>query len=617
MSDLIDCSRGRRTARRARVALLLGLVGSAAGLLLGSGTAHADNEVISSDPADGAVLAAAPEAIVMTFAEDLGELNTLSLQCNAEQMPIARADVGDDDRTLSAEIDVPLPKGGCIATWAVSDADDEPNGTGNITFTIENEPAATETTVDGTTSTTEAPTATIPAAASASSATVTSFNQIETGRGPVWLGRLLSVLGVAVVFGGLVTIAAAWPEGVEYLLAVRFIRSAWIIALIGSFLYVAAGAAAINDTGLGSGFNPSSWPDLIDAGWPGRAALVRLLLVVLTGWVAIRPDRVIDPTTQLVALGIPGLAVLTIALSRTSGDVAALGVAMGALHALAMAVWVGGAVLVARVVLAGPGEEDLVHAVRGFSRVSNPAILVTVVTGVVQMVRLDGGSLFSSGHGRVLVLKAVLVAVMVFIAISARQFVNQRMSRANEMSVPLADRLRRAFGAEAAVGIVILATSAWLLALDPPNVDNTPKINYAIARTIEVPEGDLDVTIKLTRETVGRAGLEVTVRAPASGLSSMEVIFTAPPNDRIDTITQPVPLTGAGVAVRLESPTGGLPIDVAGDWTVQVLAITPTGVINSEPVQFAILNADGSAPTTVITIPPVNTVTIPTDTTDG
>jgi copper transport protein len=613
VSDPIFASRGRRTARRARAALLAGLLGAFAGLFLASGTVHADNEVIVSDPADGAVLATAPAAIVITFAEDLGEQNTLSLQCNAELMTIPRADVGEDGRTLSVEIDVPLPKGGCIATWAVGDADNEPNGSGNITFTIENEPTVTETTIEGAVPTTTQDAEAAPATPSATTVTIVvlSLDEVETGKGPVWLGRMLSTLGLAVLFGSLITIAAAWPEGVEYLLAIRFIRSAWIIALIGTILYVSAGAAAVNDTGLGSGFRPSAWLDLVDAGWPGRAALVRLVLVVLTAWVAFRPDRVIDPTTQLVALGIPALAVATLGFSRTGGDLPALGMAMGVLHALAMAVWVGGVVLVARVVLAGPGEEDLVHAVRGFSRVSNPAILVTIVTGVVQMVRLDGGSLFSSGHGNVVVLKAVLVAVMIFIAISARQFVNQRMSRANEMSAPLADRLRRAFGAEAAVGIVILAISGWLLALDPPNIDNTPKISYAISRTIEVPEADLDVTIKLTRETVGRAGLEVEVKAPESGLSSMEVIFTAPPDGTIDTITQPVPLTGAGVAVRLESPTGGLPLNDAGDWTVQVVAITPSGLVNSEPVLFTIFTADGAAPTTIITIPPVNTVTIP------
>ena len=101
---------------------------------------------------------------------------------------------------------------------------------------------------------------------------------------------------------------------------------------------------------------------------------------------------------------------LTIGLGRTGGDLAILGVLMGLVHAVAMAVWLGGVVLLARVVLAGPGEEDLVQAVRGFGRISTTAIVATIVSGLVQLFRLDGGSLFSDAHGRVLLLKTVLVA---------------------------------------------------------------------------------------------------------------------------------------------------------------------------------------------------------------
>ena len=90
-------------------------------------------------------------------------------------------------------------------------------------------------------------------------------------------------------------------------------------------------------------------------------------------------------------------------------------------HVLAMAVWFGGVVLLARVVLAGPGEEDLVHAVHGFGRISNPAIVITVVSGLVQLYREVGGELFTTSHGRVLLLKTVVVAAMIFVGMTARQ----------------------------------------------------------------------------------------------------------------------------------------------------------------------------------------------------
>jgi hypothetical protein len=267
-------------------------------------------------------------------------------------------------------------------------------------------------------------------------------------------------------------------------------------------------------------------------------------------------------------------------------------------------------VLLARVVLAGPGEEDLVHAVRGFTRLSNLAIGATIATGIVQMILLDGGDLFGTSHGRVLLLKTVAVAAMIFVAVSARQFVNQRLARADEMTVPMADRLRRAFGVEAAAGVLVLAMSAWLLSLAPANVSAGSDVNYAITMEVDAPEAELAVTVQLTNDRVGLSGLAVEVDEPDEGLSGLEVVFTAPPNDTIGTITQPVPLTGVGLAVLPEGEQG-LPLTVAGEWTLVVNAVTPTGVFTSAPQGFTILDADGNEVVAELSVPPVVVVTIP------
>ena len=275
-------------------------------------------------------------------------------------------------------------------------------------------------------------------------------------------------------------------------------------------------------------------------------------------------------------------------------DLAIVGVPLSIIHALAMSVWVGGLVLLARVVLAGPGEEDLVHAVRGFGRLSNLAIGATIVTGIVQMILLDGGDLFGTSHGRVLLLKTVAVAVMIFVAVSARQFVNQRLARANEMTVPMADRLRRAFGVEAATGVIVLAMSAWLLSLAPPNVSTGPSIDYAISVAVDAPEADLDVTVRLTRDRVGLSGMAVEVDCSRRGpvRARGRAHRTAERHDRHDHPARPAH-RGRGSAVLLEGEQG-LPLTVAGDWTLVVNAVTPTGVFTSPPQGFTILNADGT-----------------------
>jgi putative copper export protein len=69
--------------------------------------------------------------------------------------------------------------------------------------------------------------------------------------------------------------------------------------------------------GIGSSLSPTAWKTLTDT-TPGIAALARVVFVFLTGWVVLRPERVIDPATQLPALALPGLAVATLALVATA-----------------------------------------------------------------------------------------------------------------------------------------------------------------------------------------------------------------------------------------------------------------------------------------------------------
>ena len=97
-------------------------------------------------------------------------------------------------------------------------------------------------------------------------------------------------------------IGVAWPEGPEYVITVRFLRSMWALALVGTVLFLVAFTADATDRSLGRVAQPVSGFDLADAGWPGHAAIARLVLVIATGWVVMRPEHVIDPTAQLPAL---------------------------------------------------------------------------------------------------------------------------------------------------------------------------------------------------------------------------------------------------------------------------------------------------------------------------
>jgi copper transport protein len=245
-----------------------------------------------------------------------------------------------------------------------------------------------------------------------------------------------------------------------------------------------------------------------------------------------------------------------------------------------MAVWLGGLILLARVVLAGPGEEDLVHAVRGFARISTPALAVTIFTGFIQMYRLDWGEIFTSSHGRVLFLKSIAVGAMVFLGVAARQFIKERVARVDAMTGQLAVRLRRAVGIEALCGILVLALTAWMLSLTPSKVAATsPSQKLGGSVHIVNPDVGADVTVKITG-AVGANAVRVEVAKPTTGIVGLVVDFTPQPNSPTAKVTLNVPLTKAGVAeLPLEA---GLPLDSPGQWTVTV---TINGnVIGSKPV---------------------------------
>ena len=564
----------RRLSFWRAVTLVVAAVGGIG--LFGVGAAHAQNALVSSNPADNASLPSSPTSMSFVLLDPVGPTNTAAATCGGNPFSVGKPNVGSDGRTVNVSVPNPMPKGTCKVVLFVSAPDGSPNGQVSISFTITAATAATtapDTTLadgavaGGGTSTTVAGGGTTDSSASAPS--------IDRLGGVLGLARLITTLGLSVLLGSIVLIVVAWPDGLDYVLTARFLRSAWWVSLAGSVLMAGTLTAQISGKSLGSAMVPLSWTHLTDT-TPGIAALLRVVLVAGCGWVVLQPDRIIDSATQLPAVALPSLAMVTFAFTRTGGDLAAIGTLMSIGHVLAISVWFGGLVLLARVVLASHGDADLVHAVRGFGRIATPAILVTVVTGAVQTFRLDSGSLFSSGHGRVLLLKAVVVGAMVFVGFATRQFVNSQLSRADVLSAGMAQRLRRATGMEALAGVLVLVLTSWLVSFTPPNLMpkvDTAKYGYTNGHFIS---GDLDVKVLLTGK-VGPNGVRVEVAKPSSGLKNFVITFIPPVGTSAPTVvlTVPAKMTGAGVAVLDEAD--GVPLTAPGVWTLAVSAVTPTG----------------------------------------
>ncbi len=590
---------GPRSLRRGGLLIVTAL--AAIWPLLGASPAvAAPVSVVSSSPADGSTVATSPSSITVTFDQTIGSASSVVITCNGNAVPQPGARTTEDLRSLVVDLaGKPLPRGSCVVGWKVQGLVDAGTNSGTFTFVIQQD------TVPTTVPLTAAPGGTAPVAATPAAPTnaATNADPPKVG-GALGLARLLSTLALAALFGSLVLITVAWPEGVEYILTIRFLRYAWLAACVGTVITVACMTAQATGKGFTSSLSPTSWFDLAHS-TPGKAMLARLVLVAASAWVAIRPERCIDPATQLPALALPGLAVATMGFSRAGGKLELFGYGAGMLHAVAMAVWLGGLLLLSRVVLAGPGDDDLVHAVRGFSRLVTPAWIATVATGLFQLYRLDSGHLLNTDHGRLLVLKVIVVAAMVFVGVATRQFVHARLARADVMSAPIASRLRRAVGMEALIGVVVLGITSWMLASPPGNIDaaGVSRNKYAYQQRFVDPTGKLDLHLSANPSRVGPNELLVEIVKPKSEISQVTIRFDPPPNTTAASVILSVPLSVAGIA-HLDQDIG-IPLSVAGAWTVTVDLVATAGTFHETAVMNVLADANGApnVPLTTVTQP--------------
>ena len=611
-----------------RSALLVVVAGLVALITLSGGSpvaAQEENSLRSITPEDGASLSESPTEIQLVFDQELAvdDVVTVNLSCSFQPQDTGETEIDADRLIATTPINTPLPRGACTIAWSLRNAAQETLLSSTTSFTVTSDPPASGTDPAdatgatepgaGTTATTD-PFIRTPATGTDDTAPE-PVDQGSTG-GALWLGRMLSTLGILVVFGGLALISVGWPEGPEYVVTVRFLRGAWMLAVLGTLLYLVAYAADFNGTSLGAAMSPGQWLDLYDDGWRGRGALLRLVFIGASGWVAIRPERIIDPQSAMWAWLLPGLALVAVSLSRVDGPAAPLGFVVGLAHVVSVAIWFGGAALVARVVLAGPGEDDLVQATRTFSRISIPAILVACVTGIIELIRLDGGDLFGSSHGRVLLLKVVAVAAMLAVALAVRQQVTLRLDRAHELTVPAADRFRRAFGAEAALGVVALAFSGWLLGLTPAKLDGFQREDLARELTFNDEATGLDATVFIGPAQVGRNGFRIEVEEPADNINNLTLRFIPPEGTNLPALQQDIPLSTSGTAQL--ATEDGLPFAVGGVWTLQLSVTTATGTLDGATRTFQVFDAEGNevvTPQTVVSTPTQVSVVEQTNTT--
>ena len=565
--------------------------------------AAGDNTLSSSNPAPSENVTVAPTQLQLVFTNLLANPNDvnqmgLSLVCGGNIVSLGTAQLGSDMKTVSAPLTQVPNAGPCVVSWALPDGS---SGAFSFTSAIAAPTTSTSIPPGGTT---------VPPAVTPGPKNPVVDKSPRVG-GPLGLFRTLSYVLSATLVGGIILILFAWPEGVEYPVCKRFIRVVSVAGFVSVVFVAVYTTAQYSGKGVTSSISPNTWRVLWDA-LPGQALLLRVLLAAAAVWAVWEPQKVLDPGTQVASV-VPLFALLaTYGFDRTGGRLPAIGYVSSILHMVAVAAWFGGLVLLSRVVLIGPGEIDLVQAVRGFGRIAMRAMPLAIVTGVFATYRFDGFSLFTSQHGRLLTVKILVVGFMTYATWVTRQFVLQRMSRVRGLDIRAAAHLRRAVGTEAAAGVVILGLTSWMLATTPIHYYEAPRDGgprYAFSA--DLSNDRFHVRFSVSPATTGANQVLIELFEPRR-IQEFTVRMT-PKAAGYDGYLINVPLTRRGAA--LLGDTGGFSMAAPGEWTVEISGTTTTGDL--DPLSTTFTLTDPAATTTTSSLPPgvTSPSTVPTPST--
>jgi methionine-rich copper-binding protein CopC len=558
----------------------------AAVLTGGTASAAGQNSIQSSKPSPGETITIAPTQIQLVFANPVGGPDAvanmgLSLSCEGSLTGLGSPVLAEDGVTVSAPLTQIPVNGTCTVNWELPDG-----SSGSFSFI----------------SAVNAPTTTVPLPEDPTDPSVPvspSEPQALSGPperlgGPIGLARLFAFMMLGAVAGGLFFLQRRWPEGGEYAVTEKYFRVVGVLAVISMYVLCSLMAASDGDLSAASGFIPTNWSSLFDS-VEGTALFVRFGLTLWLMWFAWVPLRLIDPNSAFIAYAVLAITALTFGFDRTGGRYAGLGFALGALHMAFTLYWIGSIAVMWRVILRGPGDRDLLEALRGWTRHATWVGIGIVITGAIQTWRIDGWSLLNSGHGRVVLFKALVVVVLLFLDALIRQFITNNLQRAKVLNQRAVFRLQRPFALSAALSVSVLALSSWMMSMRPPNIlpkERGPSVEYAIVRDM-TGEDSFHVRVSISPGNVGVNEVLVELFGPSR--IQQFTLDLVPSDPAFSGYSITLPITRPGGAFVAAS--AGLTLRAAGEWTMTVRGTTTIGDL--QPLTSTFIIADGTTVTTV------------------
>ena len=431
---------------------MLAIVGASAALLgglLGASPAAAHNTFVDSSPRDREVLVAAPTTWVVTFAKSvpLESASASVIDGSGARFALSAPTYGDSDRTVVFSLPPDL-NGAVSARWRLVGTDGHVIS-GRVAFTIQIDPTAT--------------------APSPGSAAVDTFDESGTPDA-VRVALRFANFAAIVLLGGLMFTEIDIAAG-----ALMTRRGRKVATWAAGFLVanpIAQFLVFADDVGAGGASFTSAMSDAVSM-TAGSMLSVRILAGLVLGWFVVTCLRQAGAERLLkVPIGVVSVAYLvSLAYGGHSRSESApwLGIPVDVVHTAAIAVWLGGLIMLVIIVVPSVSASEAVAAFSRFSGVAQRAVVIIALTGVIQMMRIHGNpvEVFSSTHGLVLVAKVVLVAIMIRLALRNRATLQRHTTASLANSERSRDLLLRATTTEVLFGFGVLGLTAVLVAVTP------------------------------------------------------------------------------------------------------------------------------------------------------
>ncbi len=437
------------------------------GMVAVAPAAWAHATLVTTSPADGAVVQQAPAQVTATFDEAVG-VSSDSLEVFSPQGD--RVDQGGTThgkipQQVTVDLRSGLGKGTYTVGWHVISADSHPVH-GAWTFSI--------------------------GAPSSTSVNASTLGPPVSRLIGVIFGavRWLAFWCFAMLIGAIVFVIWCWPALATNPVVLRLTMGAWG----GLAVSVLAALLLQGVYGSGEGVSRVFWPNVLHAtlySRYGRSLGVRLLLVIVALFAfsltlgSLRDDgRRRASTPTLVTWGVltAGFAATWAAADHAgTGIQVPLSLASDTLHLSSVAIWIGGLIMLVTVVLRRPAGGagarksqaatiETARAVERFSSLALTCVCVILVTGTYQAWRGVGtwDALFGSTYGRLLLIKIGAMFVLIGLGYVARQRIaSMRVpaqvvhAQAAEVLTVNQDQDQVRVGAGARSGQVRSGFSAW------------------------------------------------------------------------------------------------------------------------------------------------------------